>query len=278
MVQRESNHLYLLPDKNCQLRSMLAEKYEVLEKPTLRKAAVAIREAIAQHQCITIVGRCRVEYQGRARSTLESGERIVIVKEDGATLVHRPNGYEPINWQPSGCILRTSLADEVFLLEAIRRAPSEHLRVVFDKVYVFFAMKLIDAGRFDLHVSEKEMQSAILAEPTLLEEGFRPIAYEKRVEPGFLDLYGVDGTGRLVVVEIKRMKAGRSAVLQLARYVDEVRKDSRQEVRGVLAAPKTSKGVAKLLATLGLDYRTIDVEKCARIITAAKKRKIHDFF
>ncbi len=256
----------------------MAEKSSILENPTPKTATAATKEAIAKHQCIAIVGSCSVEYQGRARSTLEPGDRIIIIKEDGATLVHRPSGYEPVNWQPSGCIVRASLVGEALVVEAIRRSPHEHLRIVFDRVYSLFAMKMRDAGSFGLHVSEKEMQSAILAEPSLLEKGFRPVAYEKRVEPGFLDLYGVDVTGKLVVVEIKRVRAGKSAVLQLARYVDDIRKDSRREVRGVLAAPSISKGVETLLATLGLEYKAVDVKKCALTVGTANKRKIHDFF
>lgn len=202
----------------------------------------------------------------------------MIIKEDGAALVHRPTGYEPVNWQPSGCYLRTNLTDEGLVLEAIRRTPSEALKVLFEQVYALFTMKMTDAGSFDLHVSEKEMQEAILAEPELFEKGFKPIAYEKRIDPGFLDLYGLDGSDRLVVVEIKRVKAGKSAALQLARYVDDVRKTSNRDVRGVLAAPQISKGMQRLLVTLNLEYKRIDLEKCARVMKTAGRRKIHDFF
>lgn len=256
----------------------MAEGSRVLEKPSLRSSAAVIREAIAKHRCVVLVGRCRVEYQGRARSTLEPGERIVIIKEDGATLVHRPMGYEPVNWQPSGCYFRTSLVDETLILIAVRRNPPESLRVFFDQVHALVAMRMVDAGRFDLHVSESEMREAILAEPEVFEEGFKPIAYEKRVEPGFLDLYGLDSSGRLVVVEIKRVKAGKSAVLQLARYVDSVRNTVSRDVRGVLAAPHISKGVQRLLATLNLEYKRVDLERCAQVLKMAEGRKIQDFF
>jgi RecB family endonuclease NucS len=63
------------------------------------------------------------------------------------------------------------------------------------------------------------MQKAILLEPSLLEEDFKPISYEKKVEPGFVDVYGVDKKGRFVVVEIKRKTAGKEAALQLAKYI-----------------------------------------------------------
>jgi len=255
----------------------LAERVQVLENPSLKSSVAVVREAIAKHRCIIIVGSCRVEYQGRARSILEPGERIVVVKEDGAVLVHRPRNYEPVNWQPSGCYFRTSLVGDALVLNAVRRSPSESLRVVFDQVYALLTARMVDVGGFDLHVSEREMQEAILAEPEIFEEGFKPISYEKRVEPGFLDIYGLDVSGRLVVVEIKRVRAGKSAVLQLARYVEEVKSTANRDVRGVLAAPQISKGVQRLLASLNLEYRRVDLERCARVLRTGGERKIQDF-
>jgi len=93
------------------------------------------------------------------------------------------------------------------------------------------------------------MQKAILIEPEILEQGLRLITYEKKVEPGFVDVYGIDKNGKLVVVEIKRKTAGRDAVLQLAKYVDSIKASTNREVRGILAAPAIAKGVQRLLAT-----------------------------
>jgi RecB family endonuclease NucS len=257
--------------------SLLANRSQVFERPSLRSSVTAINEAIAKHSCIVIFGRCRVEYQGRARSTLELGERIVILKEDGATLVHRPTGYEPVNWQPSGCYFRTSLVCNELFLNIVRRSYRESLKIFFDQIYVIVTAKLVDIGQFDLHVSEKEIQSAILYNPDILEAGFKPIAYEKKIEPGFLDLYGLDSSNRFVVVEIKRVKAGKSAVLQLARYVETVKNTLGQEVRGILLAPQISKGVQRLLATLNLEYKRIDLERCAQLTKMGEEKKIRDF-
>lgn len=71
---------------------------DVLVEPSIDKAEEFIIKNIGK--CLLVVGNCCVEYQGRASSKLGPGERIVIIKEDGALLVHRPTGYEPINWMP----------------------------------------------------------------------------------------------------------------------------------------------------------------------------------
>jgi RecB family endonuclease NucS len=249
-----------------------------LETPTVKIAAEFIKAAVAERKTIILVGNCCVEYKGRASSKLEPGERIVMIKEDGSVLVHRPNGYEPVNWQPAGCMFQTRIKGDTLRVRAVRRKPSESVNISFDHVYLIFAMKLIDRGVFSLHASESDMQQAILLEPSLLEEGFLPISYEKKVEPGFVDVYGVDRDGRLVVVELKRRTAGRDAALQLAKYVNCIKTVAKKELRGVLVAPRLAKGVKTLLTSLGLEFKALEPKKCAEVLRKSETRKLADFF
>lgn len=249
-----------------------------LENPSLKEASKLVREALSERKALLIVGDCWVSYRGRASSKLDPGERIVVVKEDGSVLVHRPSGYEPVNWQPPGCLFQSRLVDNILEIRAIRRKPSESVRLFFDRVYLVSALSLVDAGEFALYASEEDMQKAVLLEPSLIEPSFKPISYEKKVEPGFIDVYGTDEKGRFVVVEIKRKTADRRAALQLARYVKAIRGMVNREVRGVLAAPRLGKGVQRLLVTLGLDFKTLDPKKCAEVLTHSKTKKLAEFF
>jgi RecB family endonuclease NucS len=258
--------------------SLNREPVSVLLKPTIERALLPLNEAFSKRKALVIVGRCWVDYLGRASSKLETGERIVILKEDGSLLVHRPVGYEPVNWQPPGCIFNAKACGRVLQIRAVRRKPSELVRISFDSVYLLSVMSLIDNGEFALHASEEDMQKAILLEPTLVEDGFKPISYEKKVEPGFVDVYGVDKAGRFVVVEIKRKTASKEAVLQLAKYVDAVRALVNRKVRGVLAAPNLGKGVQRLLASLGLDFKAVDPRKCAEVLSKPETRQLYEFF
>ena len=250
----------------------------ILENPTVEQAAKIVRDALSERKALILVGNCRVDYRGRASSKLEPGERIVVIKEDGSVLVHRPMGYEPVNWQPPGCLFQTRAIDGVLRIRTFRRSPSESVRISFDRVYLLSALSLIDRGEFFLYASEEDMQKAILLEPSVIEPGFEPIAYEKRVEPGFVDVYGTDKDGKFVIVEIKRKTAGREAALQLARYVESVRATVNREVRGVLAAPRVAKGVQRLLAALELDFKSLDPRKCVEILGRSKTRGILEYF
>ncbi len=250
----------------------------ILENPTIENAADLIKTAVIARKAVILVGKCWVEYKGRASSKLEPGERIVIIKEDGSVLVHRPSGSEPVNWQSAGCMFRTSTKSKTLHIRAMRRNPSESLNIYFDHIYLVSVMKLIDSGEFWLHASELDMQQAILLDPSLLEEDFVPIAYEKKVEPGFVDLYGIDKDGRLVVVELKRKTAGRDAALQLAKYVDCVKTVANRNLRGLLVAPRLARGVQTILTTLGLEFKALDPKKCAEVLQRLETRKLADFF
>jgi RecB family endonuclease NucS len=262
----------------------------ILKKPVLDDALKALRLGLSIQKTVVIAGICRVRYEGRARSTLEDGERLVIVKADGNVLVHRPTGLEPVNYMPSagkersseftrrtgtssGCLFETGVDGSNMILKAVQRRSRESLTIVFREVYAMTLLNLVDRGTFSLYASEKDMQRAVLAHPSLIEEGFRPITYEKRVTPGFIDIYGVDAQGRFVVVEIKRKTGSRAAALQLAKYLEVVRGDRDEGVRGVLAAPSLGRGVQKLLSTLNLEFKSLDPRRCAELLDRVRREE-----
>jgi len=270
-------------------------KYEVYNNPTLKEAAFTARKCVDKKRFLLIAGKCWVDYLGRASSHLGLGERILIIKKDGALLVHRPNGYEPVNWMPSGNIIRIELIkpkrkqlnttitpssvpfQDILRIRALRRRPSESIDVFFQSIYLLSTLSLIDRGEFYLYASEKDMQRAILLKPSIIENGFQPISYEKKIEPGFVDVYGIDREGKFVVIEIKRKTAGREAIIQLAKYVKSIKTIVNGEVRGIVVAPQIAKGVQRLLTVLELEYKQLDPQRCVEILGKSATKKISDF-
>jgi RecB family endonuclease NucS len=123
------------------------------------------------------------------------------------------------------------------------------------------------------------MHRAILLRPELIEDGFKPISWEKKVEPGFVDVYGMDKMGRLVVIEVKRKTAGKEAVLQLAKYIDAIKVKADRQIRGVLVAPGLGKDVQAMLVSMGLEFKGLDPKKCAEILKkAGPTSKLESFF
>jgi len=72
-----------------------------------------------------------------------------------------------------------------------------------------------------------------------------------------IDLCGIDKYGNFVIIEFKRRKAGLEAVSQLKRYVDEIRKEKGEKVRGILAAPDITENALKLLRESNLEFLKI---------------------
>ena len=250
----------------------------VLNEPTVEQALKAVKLGISRHKTVIIVGNCWVDYDGRASSKLEPGERVVLFKSDGSALVHRPRDYAPVNWQPPGSLFRTKMVDGNLRVRVFRRKENEVLEVGFDKIVLVAVLDLRDAGEFHLYASEEDMQKAILAEPSMLEEGFRPITAERPVEPGFIDILGVDRNNTLTVVEIKRKAATKEAVKQLKRYIDVFMVEPGRRVRGILVAPELASGAQRLLASLGLEYRPLSPQKCAEILKRKREKSLTNFF
>ncbi len=249
----------------------------VVEKPLLEHAESVIRKSLLEHRGLLVIGSCEVDYRGRASSKLEAGDRIVIIKEDGAILVHRPTEYSPVNWQPPGCLFETRRTNEGLSIRAVRRKPREVLEVNFKKIYVINTLNLTDKGVFHLFASEEDMQKAIVLNPSLIEPGLRITSIEKKVEPGFVDLCGLSKEGRLVIIEIKRKTAGKDAAIQLAKYVEAIKPFTEREIRGILAAPNIAKDVQPLLATLKLEFKPLSPKKCAETLNKKRTAKILDY-
>jgi len=254
------------------------ESITALLYPRVEKSVSLAKDAFSKRQGLLIIGNCWVDYRGRASSKLDPGERIAVFKEDGSVLVHRPVGYEPVNWQPPGCVFHVNAAGDILHIKAVRRKPPESVRISFDRVYLLSVLNLFDKGEFALHASEEDMQKAVLSMPSLVEDGLKPISFEKKVEPGFVDVYCEDTAGRFVVIEIKRKTASKQAALQLAKYVEAVRGMVNKDVRGVLAAPSLGKGVQRLLTTLGLEFKALDPRKCAEVLSRPETRRLQEFF
>jgi len=238
-----------------------------LYMPNLTDVEKLLKNCIENRRIIILIGSCIVNYFGRASSTLTRGERIILIKSDGSIQIHRSKEVSPVNWQPPGCIFHIDITNEGLCLRAIRHKPRESVNIIFDKIFFVACFNLHDEGEFSLYASELDMQRAIISHPNIVEDGLQIISFERHVDPGFIDLYGIDSKGRLVILEIKRRIADKSAVLQLAKYVNEVKSRSPyREVRGILVAPGLAKGVQTLLSSLGLEFKRLDPVKCANLL------------
>jgi RecB family endonuclease NucS len=226
------------------------------QTPDNEAALEHIAAGIEDEQLITVFGRCRVEYDGRATSSLGPGDRLIVIKPDGTVLVHTDEGHQPVNWQPPGCTHDVCLDDGQLLIQSQRTTPDEELLVRFDSVAHVGTFKATDESDLSLEGTEADLRERILDDPSLLEPGFEPRATERDTPAGAVDIYGDDTDGNAVVVELKRRRVGPDAVSQLNRYVGALERDLHADttVRGILVAPSVTDRAGDLLDEHGLEF------------------------
>ena len=236
-----------------------------LHQPTHRDALEALSAAFDRGELITIFGRCTVEYDGRAASSLGSGDRLVILKPDGTALVHTDEQRTPVNWQPPGSEHHAAVREGRLRVRSEREKPDESLDVRFERIHQLSALPVTGGRAVDVDGSEEDLRQRVLAEPELVEPGFEPAATERETAAGPVDVFGHDSEGRPVVVELKRRRVGPDAAGQLARYVDALEREIPDgvEVRGVLVAPSVTDRARELLGERGLEHVSLDPPESA---------------
>ena len=243
-------------------------KYKILEKPNFEDAHNLIEEALRKRATIIIYTCCRVEYEGRALSELDWGERIIMIKPDGAFLIHQDKKVEPVNWQPPKSKTKAYIQDDVLFLESRRRTPKELLSVEIKKIQFINYANIEDFEELEQAGYEKDMSDMIMEKPHLIEDGFIPTTREYSVEHGFIDILGKDSDNNLMVLELKARKAGVSAVKQLRRYLQDLENTEndylreveveKKKIRGLLVAPSIMNDALELLEEEGIEF--VEVE------------------
>ena len=208
---------------------------------------------------LMLIGNCMVEYRGRARSLLDWGERVIMIKQDGAVLVHRPEMREPVNWQPTGSKTDFSVKDEQLILRSRHTKPPEKMKITLRSLKLIVVSSLCDNANLAITGMEADVVNQIISDPGVIEEGLRISKREKHVKSGMIDLFGYDKDHVPVIIEVKRSLASISAVQQLRMYVNDVKRDVKKaNVRGILCAPRVPDMVKKLLSDYDLEWKEVE--------------------
>lgn len=245
-----------------------------LERPAPEATVAAIEVATESGHVVALVGHCAISPDEREGDLDEPADRLALVKPDGSVVVHGDDGTAPLfEFAPDGGVAIAVVEGRVRIGPARGRTAEW---IEFERVdrLASFALGSEDAGEIvgdpgderrrghpsladsDRHGSLRER---LLADPDLIEPGFRPLSTERETAAGPVDLYGRDAEGRAVVVEIKTNRAGPAVVGQLDRYVSALRRDlhADTEVRGVLVAPSATDRTQRLLSERGFAFRTL---------------------
>jgi RecB family endonuclease NucS len=228
--------------------------------PSPQKALELVYGTGSARSLILLLGECCVSYQGRAKSYLDWGDRLVIVKKDGAVLVHQGETREPVNWQPPGTRPTYHAVDDSFVIRAHRTKARELMKIEFRRIDLLTMKELTDKAELQLAGLEEDIVTKIMENPSIVEEGLRVSKKERKTDSGSIDLFCKDKEGCHVILEVKRGNPGISAAYQLEAYThDFKKKNSDCKVRSILVAPRIPLMVKNRLMNKGLEYREINV-------------------
>ncbi len=222
---------------------------------------------------IVLACRCSIEYWGRSRSVIGGGDRVVIFKPDSTLIVHSPKGFKPVNWMSPPTDTAVEIADGALSIFSQRTVkPFEEIKILVERVIGYSSYdSLHDREKIDVTHTERDMREHIAKNPHEIDPQFKLKEVEHKTPVGLIDIYGKI-EGKYCVVELKSVRAGLPAVLQLKRYRDYLREKLCQDVHAMLMAPSIAKNPMELMKKEGMTYKKFDV----RSIRLDKKRHTLD--
>lgn len=234
---------------------------KLVQNPELEEAREILAEYLRREYTVQVNGLCSVNYQGRAKSKLDRGERMVIKKQDSAILVHGPDNYQPKNWQPEvdSYSVEIDREHEHLILEAKRGNPEEVVEIRFEELDFVLVDQMVDKSDLKIAGHEVDIHESIEDEPEIVEEGLKVVERERETPAGFIDVFARDEDDNYVVIEVKR-NPDYNTVLQLQRYVDEIDEEFKGNIRGILVAPKMTDKVLDYLEDRDLEFVEVDME------------------
>ena len=181
-----------------------------------------------------LVARCEIAYEGRLTTRLAPGERVLLFKDDGSVCVHGARGFKPINYMSGPTVIE----DDGDVIRVRRSASKEVLTILVEEVIADHGYALDDGAALERDGRELDVHARLALTLDVIEHGLVLVERERPTQVGPVDLFCRDAAGRVVLVEVKRVRAVAAAIEQVVRYREQVERDpSLRPVRALVAAP-----------------------------------------
>ncbi len=200
-----------------------------------------------------LFANAEVLYQGRASSTLERGNYLVLYKRDGSVSIHAGLDIMPRNYMGAGAKLSLDQDQLIF--------GRKGEKVVVRVHHTHFLNYLEDWSESKIVIcrTEKELARKIFDNWGDYFDGeFEMIEMEYGTSLGPIDIAGFTNE-RDVLVEVKRKRGSLKDVTQLRRYVEAMEARGRP-CSAYLAAPEISSNARKYLEKHSLHFLEVDFD------------------
>ena len=126
-----------------------------------------LKESLNNKETVVISVNCEIWYDGRAKSYLPTGDRVILIKEDRTLLIHQPTGSNPVNYMKSDS--KHSLVEDEgsIILKSENPALKEQLLIKLHELYFVKSKKLQDQSKITLQGTERDMSQMLFDNPHL---------------------------------------------------------------------------------------------------------------
>lgn len=229
---------------------MVIDQFVEPDYETLKSSLSA---AQGLNKVLVIFATCSAEWNGYRSGSIESGQRIVICKPDGAVSVHRPTRARAIARQGIDSTLEFYPTDEGLMLYGGDKGGTDTIHVHFTEIPLVVVYNASDDAEPEHRETEKKMHEYIKSNPEALEDDLRILKHERPTEVGRIDFVAADREGNQVIIEVKSQMAELPHVDQLHRYVKHCDPGDQGSVRGILVAPAFGKKAKREIRETGLE-------------------------
>lgn len=201
-----------------------------------------------------LFANCEVIYDGRAYSTLELGNYLIIHKQDGSIQIHASSKIPPRNYQGPGTILEC----KGNILTATNK--KEIITIVIHSIISIQKLSYWSNSEIEITRTEAELADKLFYNWCDYIDGeFELIQREFLTKHGSIDLLGVDRDLVRHVVEVKRRKCSIKDCTQLKRYL-EVFEDDGLQTCGYLASPEIGAKAVEYLEKHGCYWIQVEFD------------------
>lgn len=215
-----------------------------------------------------VIATCSVTYSGRLNAHLALADRLLMVKSDGAVLIHSDGGsYKPLNWMSPPATLRILEPDDNQAEAGIQQVwtvtaekTDDTLKILISEIHHDSSHELgADPGLVKDGV-ESDLQRLLAEQIQRLGDGHMLIRREHPTPIGPVDILA-KGPAGTVAVELKR-RGDIDGVEQLSRYLDLLNRDPLlAPVQGVFAAQQIKPQARTLAEDRGIRCVVLDYQE-----------------
>jgi RecB family endonuclease NucS len=206
-----------------------------------------------EKRAFCLFATCSVEYDGRATSTLDLGNYLIVYKNDGSVSIHGSTMVLPRNYMGSNSQL--FVCGDVLIFTR----KKESIKITISEIITIAYLNDWSDNKIRICRTEKELATKIFDNwSDYFDDDFELIYTEYPTELGPVDLFGLTLTTDYVV-EVKRKRASLKDVSQLKRYLEAVAVEGRLS-KGFIAAPSISPKAEKYLKKHDLYFLEVDFD------------------